>query len=171
MGHKRPFDEVMREFATEYADELDHLTPEQIAERTGYSLSIVRDYLRRQQTARLQEEQRKEAERIRALEAGATTYIASSGSARVVYFPLLGETRISSRHPKNWDFQTWGRGYSQREEGTSLFLSSQDTLEIGIYLMGLQPHIRDVLARVAKGELHIPIPEQPTPPDDSEDDM
>ncbi|HJT59175.1 MAG TPA: hypothetical protein VJ761_21895 [Ktedonobacteraceae bacterium] len=94
MGYKRPFDEVMREFAAAYAKELDQLTPEQIAERTGYSLTVVRDYLRRQQSAQRQREQQ-QTERLRALEAGVATFVTSSGTTRVVYFPLLALLKIS----------------------------------------------------------------------------
>ena len=49
------------------------------------------------------------------------------------------------------------------QEAPSLLLSPQDAIEIGIYLLGLQPHIRDVLARKEKvqdvQEVEYPTPE------------
>jgi hypothetical protein len=38
----------------------------------------------------------------------------------------------------------------QYQKAPSLLLSPQDAIEIGIYLLGLQPHIRDVIARKDK---------------------
>lgn len=137
MAYKRPFDDVMREFTAKYPDEVEQITPEQLAERTGYSLAIAREYLDHRTRA-------KEDAAIRAKESNAVTYVTSSGKANVVYYPLIGEVQITSTHdrrrPNSWsDPRKWGE--------KSLLLSPQDTIEIGIYLLGLQPHIRDVLAR------------------------
>jgi hypothetical protein len=47
-------------------------------------------------------------------------------------------------------------------------LSPQDAIEIGIYLLGLQPHIRDVLARRDKVQ-DVQEVEYPTPDMDDQD--
>ena len=39
---------------------------------------------------------------------------------------------------------------SQETTESGLLLSPEDAIEIGIYLLGLQPHIREVLARKEK---------------------
>jgi len=137
MSFKRPFDDVMREFREKYPDEVDQLRAEQIAERTEYSLSTVREYLSRKA------ENKKEAH-IRAKESNAVTYVTSSGKATVVYYPLIGDVKITSHYDRRQPVQ-----YGWRE-GHSLLLSPQDSIEIGIYLLGLQPHIRDVIARKDK---------------------
>jgi hypothetical protein len=136
MSFKKPFESVMREFREKHPDEIDQLTPEQIAERTGYSLSVVQGYLSRQA------ENEKEAY-IRAQESNAVTYTTSSGKATVVYYPLIGDVQITSRYARRQSRYGW-------DGGSSLLLSPQDSIDIGIYLLGLQPHIRDVVAR--KGE-------------------
>lgn len=135
MSSKRPFDEVMHDFNEEHKNEIDQLTAEQIAERTGYSLGTVRIYLN-QQTERRREEQ------ARAQEAGSFTYVTSSGNARVLYYPILGEIEIISNHAGKLHRRSWEDNWK-----SSLSLTSQDTLEIGIYMIGLQPHIHDVIAR------------------------
>ncbi len=63
--------------------------------------------------------------------------------------------------------ERWGN----KRENASVLLSPQDSIEIGIYLSGLQPHIRDTQARIA-AEPAPPEPELPetylpplTPPD------
>src|SRR5258708_3952072 len=73
------------------------------------------------------------------------TYVTSSGNARVLYYQLLGEVEISSCHTRNRSVNSWSR-----QDDSSLLLSPEDTIEIGIYLLGLQPHIREVLARKEK---------------------
>jgi hypothetical protein len=143
MAYKRPINEVMREFTAEHPGEVDKLTPEQLAERIGYSLGAVREYFRAQEDARRYQKTQEEEERIRALETGAVTFVTSSGSARVIYYPLLGEAKIISSHIRRRQYPL---RYPQEDRG-GLLLSSQDTIEIGIYLLGLQPHIRDVLAK------------------------
>jgi hypothetical protein len=146
MGFKKAFSEVMREFAAAYPDEVDQLTAEQLAERTGYSLSIVRDYLRRQEDERRNLLRSEEEQHIREQEVGVVTYITSSGLATVLYYPLLGEIKIISRHRRKrvYSKEAWSGDLPSRP---SLLLAPQDGIEIGIYLLGLQPHIRDVLAR------------------------
>jgi len=62
------------------------------------------------------------------------------------------------------------RGTYERGRHPSLLLSPQDAIEIGIYLLGLQPHIRDVIAR--KGGVvpqDVPSVEYPTPDMDDQD--
>jgi len=145
MAYKRTFEQVYREFAAEHPDVVDTLTMEQLAERTGYSVSAVRDHFRVQESIRSQKKAREEEEQIRALEAGAVTFVTSSGSARVMYYPLLGETRMYSSNLRKREYpstSSWGQ-----REVPSLLFSPQDTIEIGIYLLGLQPHTRDVLTR------------------------
>lgn len=143
MSNKRPFDEVMDEFTEEHASDIDQLTPEQIATSTGYSVGTVRSYFRQQSERQFDMKRSREEEQIRDQEAGAFTYVTSSGNARVLYYPLLGEVKIISNHARKRDLsrEPWQEGRS------SLLLTPQDTLEIGIYMIGLQPHIHDVITR------------------------
>lgn len=133
MAFKKPIDEAMRELLAANEEELSH---EQIAERIGYNLASVQDYFRRQRLA-------EDAAKERASQVGAVTYMTSSGRATVTYYPVLGEIKITSKHQKN------GHGYPVGES-PYLNVSAEDTLEIGIYIMGLQPHIREVLAKQPK---------------------
>jgi len=134
MAYKQHFHDFMREFTENHPDEdIDQLTPEQLSDRTGYSLSRARDYLdflARSKTDAY----------IRAQESGAVTFVTSSGKATVVYYPRLGEVQITSTYTR----KRLPRYYNEQ---SPLLLAPQDTLEIGIYLLGLQPHIREVLAR------------------------
>jgi hypothetical protein len=142
MASKKPFYEFMREFIAEYPDEVDQLTAEQLAERTGYSLSSARGYLTSRARSR-------EEDQIRAQEANAVSYVTSSGKATVEYYPLLGDVQITSTYRRK-------RVKSYYWRDPPLLLTPEDTLEIGIYLLGLQPHIREVLARKDKA-----IPQEP----------
>ncbi len=161
MANKKTFEQAYHEFAVQHPGEADTLTPEQLAERTGYSLGAVRDYFRVQENRRRQRKQEEEEQQIRALEAGAVTFVTSSGAARVIYYPLLGEAKISSNHARNRHYPS-----NSWEDRDALLLSSQDTIEIGIYLLGLQPHIRDVLARKEKTALPAVEPDTSLPTDD-----
>jgi len=95
-----------------------------------------------------------EQEPIRTQEPNTFTYGTSSGNVRIIYYSLTGKVEITNS-PKNEFLQ---RSYSPKD---TFVLAPQDTLEIGIYLLGLQPHIRDVLARK----------EQPVPQAPLEDDL
>jgi len=143
MSYKRPFDDVMREFEAKYPDEVANLTPGQIAERTGYSFSTVDNYFFAQSAHQYELEKKAEEEKqIRAKEGEIYTYVTSSGKARVDYYSLLGEAKVTSTYTR--------MQVSEPRDGQtkySTLLSAEDTLEISIYLLGLQPHIRDVLAQ------------------------
>ena len=142
MSYKRPFDDVMQEFITKHPGDIDKLTAEEIAERTGYSVPTVRDYLRRLPRIQESRKQKQEEEQRRVRQSVAYTYNTSSGTARVIYYPLSAEIRIIN--PNQKQFGAWG------PETPSILLSPQDAFEISIYLLGLQPHIRDALARNEK---------------------
>lgn len=76
------------------------------------------------------------------------TYVTSSGNVRVVYYPLRGDAKIGCRRfglrtERSFPYGDW-------DDEDSVLLAPQDAIEIGIYLLGLQPHIRDVLARKDK---------------------
>jgi hypothetical protein len=82
-------------------------------------------------------------------------YNTLSGNMCVTYNPLLGEVKIMNTGTRK-RYGSWD------QEAPSLLLSPQDAIEIGIYLLGLQPHIRDVLAR--KDTIQdVPSVEYPTP--------
>ncbi len=175
MSYKRPFDDVMREFNEKFPGEVEKLSAEEIAERTGYSVSTVQIYLRQQSDRQFAMKRIKEIEHIRAQESGAVTYVSSSGNARVVYYPLLGEAKIISNYRRKREFSDgYEREFSEWRRdwdgGASILLSPQDAIEIGIYLLGLQPHIRDVLSRkdnaVSQESRNI---ECPTPDMDDQD--
>jgi len=68
---------------------------------------------------------------------------------------------VHRKRPNRWsDPRRWGE--------VSLLLSPQDAIEIGISLLGLQPHIRDVLARREKVQ-DVQEVEYPTPDMDDQD--
>lgn len=146
MARKRPFSEIMREFSEANADDLAYLTPELIAIQTGYSLSTVKAYLEQERMNRhyLEEQQRQLMleQTVHEQEADAITYVTSTGLTRLIYYPVLGEIKIESMHPKSLDM------VDQPENPcTVAYLHPQDVIEIGIYLLGLQPHVRETLAR------------------------
>jgi hypothetical protein len=167
MASKRTFEQAYRAFAEQHPDEAKTLTPEELAERIGYSVSAVRDYFRRQNEIRHQqkrhEEQQAEEDQIRALETGVVTFVTSSGSARVLYYPLLGEARIYSNSIRKRQYPSY-HPYGSKEEPSLLF-SPEDTIEIGIYLLGLQPHIREVIARREKPSTFAAVPASPSQPE------
>lgn len=145
MGYKKPFDDALREFKDAHPGEVEHMTPEQLAEQMGYSLSVTRHYYQGIEASKRREKEKEEESRIRASEEGVVTYVTSSGNARVLYYPLLGEAKILSNYER-------ARRYSRHPgiglgRGAAILLPAQDTIEIGIYLLGLQPHIRDVVAK------------------------
>src|SRR5467141_3522570 len=89
-------------------------------------------------------------------EAEAYTYMMPSGKARVIYYPLLGETKITSTYGREHLREAWDLQNNQ-----SILLTPEDTLTLGAYLAGLQPHIREVLARKEQASLEQPVQELP----------
>jgi hypothetical protein len=87
-------------------------------------------------------------------EPGTYTYITPSGKASVVYYPVTGEAKILSTYGTRETRYSW--------QESLVMLSAEDTIAIGIYLLGLQPHIREVLARKDNVVQEVPV-EYPTP--------
>ena len=74
----------MSEFRATFPDEIDQLSPEQIAERTGYSAGTVRSYLKQEQINQIRKEKEQEREQRRMQEANAYTYVTPSGNTFVL---------------------------------------------------------------------------------------
>ncbi|MGH2496548.1 MAG: hypothetical protein ACRDIV_17760 [Ktedonobacteraceae bacterium] len=147
MAKKKPFSEALLELVKANPGEIFTLTPEQLAERTGYSIDEARDYYQGIAAEKRRRAEQEEEVRIRDSEADVITYIPSSQHVRIMYYPHLGEVKIESTYQRKRKYaqktERWGN------EEDSVLLSAQDSIEIGIYLSGLQPHIRDTQARIA----------------------
>ncbi len=160
MGKKKPFSEALLEFIRANPGVIFTLTPQQLAERIGSSLGEAEAYYQgvaqeKQRLARQDEEAR-----IQAAEADVLTYIPSSQQVRVLYYPRLGEVKITSTYQRKRKYARAEEGWRQDRGPDAVLLSPQDSSEIGIYLSGLQPHLREVQARLAT-EPEPPEPEVP----------
>lgn len=163
MTKKPPFSEALLAFIKANPGAIFTLTPEQLAERTGYTVEETREYYRGIAAEKQRRAAQEEEARMRAMETDIITYIPSSQHVRVLYYPQLGEVKIEStyqrerKYPQEQEEVRW----LNRSNTPSILLSPQDSIEIGIYLAGLQPHIRDTQARIA-GE---PAPTEPELPE------
>ena len=149
MPKKKHFSEALLEFIQSNPGEISTLTPEQLAERTGYSLYEARDYYQGIAAERQRRAAQEEEERMQAAAADVITYIPSSQNVRVLYYPLLGEVKIESTYQRKRKYTRERDAWDERRNTPSVLLSPQDSIEIGIYLSGLQPHIRDTQAKRA----------------------
>jgi hypothetical protein len=157
MAKKKPFSEALLEFVRDHPGVIFTLTPEQLAEHTGYSLAEARDYYQAIAAEKRRRAQQEEEARMHAVEADIVTYIPSSQKVRILYYPQLGEVKIESTYQRKRTYPKKEQGWADRDTNVVL-LSPQDSIEIGIYLSGLQPHLRDTHARIASAP-------EPTEPD------
>ncbi len=149
MTKKQPFSEALLAFIKANPGEIFTLTPEQLAERTGYTLEETREYYQGIAAEKQRRAAQEEEARMHAVEADVITYIPSSQHVRVTYYPQLGEVKIESNYQRERKYTQEEVRLFKRQEMASVLLSPQDSIEIGIYLSGLQPHIRDTQARIA----------------------
>lgn len=176
MSKKKPFSQALLEFVQANPGVIFTLTPEQLAEQTGYTLKEAQEYYRGIAAEKQRLAAEAEKERIGAAEAEVITWMPPSQCVRVLYYPRLGEVRIESTYQRKrkyaqddedegWDWR------KDRQNVDTVLLPPQDSIDLGIYLSGLQPHIRETQARLAS-EPEPPEPELPetyipyvTPPD------
>lgn len=180
MAKKPPFAETLLAFIQAHPGLIATLTPEQLAEQTGYTLGEAKEYY--EEVAREKRRLAKAAadEQFRLAKADVITWISASQLIRVLYYPRLGVVRIKSSYQKEGFFPNDGddddRGRSSRwsrdDYMNTVLVQPQDGIDLGIYLSGLQPHLRETQARLA-AEPEPPAPEVPetfiphlTPPDE-----
>jgi hypothetical protein len=179
MEKKPPFAETLLAFIQAHPGLIATLTPEQLAEQTGYTLSEAKEYYKgvAQEKQRLVEVAADE--RFRQAKAEVITWISASQLIRVLYYPRLGVVRIKSSYQLEGlnpyiDHEDAARSsrWSRDDLLNTVLVQPQDGIDLGIYLSGLQPHIRETQARLAT-EPEPPEPEVPetflphlTPPDE-----
>ncbi len=149
MAKKKPFSAALLEFVKANPGEIFTLTPEQLAERTGYSIDEAQDYYDGIAAEKRRRAEQEEDARMRASEADVITYIPSSQNVRIMYYPHLGEVKIESTYQRKQKYAQKDERWENKRDTMSVLLSPQDSIEIGIYLSGLQPHIRDTQAKLA----------------------
>lgn len=179
MAKKPPFAEALLAFIQAHPGRVVTLTPEQLAEQIGYTLDEAKEYYEgvAQEKQRLAEAAADE--RFRNAKAEVITWISASQLIRVLYYPHLGVVRIKSAYQREGMY-----AYDDEEDGArrtrwgsddnlnTVLLPPQDGIDLGIYISGLQPHIRETQARLA-AEPEPPEPEVSetfiphlTPPDE-----
>lgn len=161
MGKKQPFAEALRTFIQANPGVIFTLTPQQLAERTSYTLAEAKAYYQGIAQEKQRLAQQAEEARMQAAEADVLTYVPSSQNAHILYYPRLGEVKITSTYRRKRKYTRAEEGWRQEREPDAVLLSPQDSIEIGIYLSGLQPHLREVQARLAAE----PEPSEPEVPE------
>lgn len=149
MSKNKPFTEALLAFIQANPGVIFTLTPEQLAEQIGTSLGEARAYYQGIAQEKRRLAQQAEEARIHEAEAEIITYIPSSQKVHVLYYPQLGEVKMMSTYQRKRKYPQEEKGWRQDREPDAVLLSPQDSIDIGIYLSGLQPHIRDTQTRLA----------------------
>lgn len=179
MAKKPPFAETLLAFIQAHPGLIATLTPEQLAAQTGYTVGEAKEYYKgvAQEKQRLAEAAANE--RFRLAKTEVITWISASQLLQVLYYPRLGVVRIKSFYQREGlysdnddDDGVRDTRWTRDELLSTILIQPQDGIDLGIYLSGLQPHLRETQARLA-AEPEPPEPEVPetflphlTPPDE-----